>query len=45
MFFVQIDVGGNFWQIHLGRQGVWSPEDFMDDTSALSSTSRQSELR
>ena len=34
MLFVQIDVGGNFWQIHLGRQGVWSPEDFMDDTSA-----------
>ena len=34
-FLVQIDVGnGNFWQIHLGRQGVWSPEDFMDDTSA-----------
>ena len=34
MLFVQIDVGGNFWQIQLGRQGVWSPEDFMDDTSA-----------
>ena len=35
MLLVQMDVGGGiFWQISLGRKGVWSPEDFMDDTSA-----------
>ncbi|MDC6483653.1 FG-GAP-like repeat-containing protein [Cyclobacteriaceae bacterium] len=34
MLLVQMDIGaGIFWQIALGRKGVWSPEDFMDDTS------------